>query len=131
MLLKKSIWGIICLALFGISRTLAQAPSYVVQTFAGSYSIGDGGQAAAALLETPISAVRDGNGNLYILDSTNGRIRRVAPDGIISTITTVSAGNGIALGQKQCTLSGQCWATRGFTKSPSAFRWILQTAIIR
>ncbi len=69
----------------------------MVQTFAGSYPIGDGGQAAAALLETPISAVRDGNGNLYILDSTNGRIRRVAPDGIISTITTVSAGNCIAV----------------------------------
>ena len=55
----------------------------------GSYS-GDGGQATAASLSWPYKAVCDGNGNMYILDSQNNRIRKVNTNGIISTF----AGNG-------------------------------------
>ncbi len=52
---------------------------------------GDGGTARSAALRFPSDAVADKAGNLYIFDSLNFRIRRVTPDGIISTY----AGNGI------------------------------------
>jgi sugar lactone lactonase YvrE len=51
---------------------------------------GDGGPATSARLNNPHGVAVDAAGNVYIADSANHRIRRVAPNG---TITTV-AGNG-------------------------------------
>jgi len=51
---------------------------------------GDGGLATSALLSYPVDMTFDASGNLYIADSGNNRIRKVTPDGVISTV----AGNG-------------------------------------
>jgi len=55
-----------------------------------STSVGDGGPATLAKLVFPVSVAIDASGNLYISDIGQLLIRKVAPDG---TITTV-AGNG-------------------------------------
>jgi len=55
----------------------------------GGFS-GDGGPATSACLYTPDGVAFDGNGNMYIADYGNYRIREVGQNG---TITTV-AGNG-------------------------------------
>jgi trimeric autotransporter adhesin len=52
---------------------------------------GEGGPARSASLRYPSDAVMDKAGNLYIYDSENVRIRRVTPDGVISTY----AGTGV------------------------------------
>jgi sugar lactone lactonase YvrE len=46
---------------------------------------GDGGLATNAMLNSPQSLALDDAGNLYIADSGNLRIRKVAPNGVIST----------------------------------------------
>ena len=51
---------------------------------------GDGGAATNAKLSSPAAITSDAGGNIYIADSGNHRIRRVDPDGIITTV----AGNG-------------------------------------
>src|SRR5262249_52678102 len=51
---------------------------------------GDGGLATSAVLIGPAGLAVDGNGNLFIADSYNNRVRKVGPDGVITTI----AGNG-------------------------------------
>ena len=51
---------------------------------------GDGGPATSARLSSPAGVAFDGAGNLYIADAGNWRIRKVTPQGIITTI----AGNG-------------------------------------
>ena len=53
---------------------------------------GDGGPGPAAQLSFPRGLALDGQGNLYISDSGNCRIRKLSPSGTISTI----AGTGIA-----------------------------------
>jgi hypothetical protein len=52
---------------------------------------GDGGAATAAQLWDPRGVAVDAAGKLYIADSGRHRIRKVTPDGIITTV----AGNGI------------------------------------
>ncbi|MCC8361654.1 FG-GAP-like repeat-containing protein [Lysobacter sp. A6] len=67
-------------------------PGGVITTLVGGANGfgGDGGQASKALIDRPSGMVFDAAGNLYFSDSGNRRVRRIAPDG---TITTV-AGNG-------------------------------------
>ncbi|HEY6007873.1 MAG TPA: hypothetical protein VIU40_06070, partial [Geobacteraceae bacterium] len=62
----------------------------IITTVAGNgvwgYS-GDNGPATAAMLKEPRGVAVDGAGNLYIADTTNGRIRKVAAGtGIITTV---------------------------------------------
>ncbi|MEZ5354755.1 MAG: hypothetical protein R2762_19140 [Bryobacteraceae bacterium] len=52
---------------------------------------GDGGPATAAALNSPSGIALDREGNLYICDERNHRIRMVTPDGMIRTI----AGTGV------------------------------------
>jgi poly(3-hydroxybutyrate) depolymerase len=60
-----------------------------VTTFAGTGAAGfsgEGGPAAAAQLQAPWGLAVDSAGNLYIADTGNHRVRKVAPDGTISTV---------------------------------------------
>lgn len=60
----------------------------------GNYS-GDNGPALAARLNRPMGLSLDPQGNLYIADYRNHRIRRVTPEGVISTVAgTGSGGTG-------------------------------------
>ena len=65
----------------------------VISTFAGSgntFFSGDGGPAASAGMNRPQGIAIDNAGNLYVSDTLNHCVRKITPDG---TITTV-AGNG-------------------------------------
>jgi serine/threonine-protein kinase len=55
----------------------------------GGFS-GDGGPAATAQLNEPLGVTIDRGGGLLIADYLNGRIRRIGPEGVITTV----AGNG-------------------------------------
>jgi uncharacterized protein (TIGR03437 family) len=70
-------------------RVRKVTPAGVITTVAGTgesgYS-GDGGPANQAQLNAPYGLAADGAGNLYIADLANNRIRRVWPDGVITTL---------------------------------------------
>jgi sugar lactone lactonase YvrE len=67
------------------------ASTVIAGSGAGGFS-GDAGPATAAKLDTPFGLAVDSAGNLFIADAQNHRIRKVTPDGIISTV----AGSGKA-----------------------------------
>jgi len=67
----------------------------VIVTIAGTGAAGfsgDGGPATAARLDLPTALALDASGNLYVADSNNHRVRRIAAaTGVITTV----AGNGV------------------------------------
>jgi len=81
---------LITLAGAGLSWGQFIAP-YVISTVAGVYSLGDGGPAASAMLELPESVAVDKDGTIYIGEAAIGRIRKITPSGVISTLEEVSA----------------------------------------
>jgi uncharacterized protein (TIGR03437 family) len=85
--------GNLYIADFAFARVRKVTPGGTITTIAGTgvngFS-GDNGPAASADLSSPTGVAVDSAGNLYIADGPNARIRRVSPNGIITTF----AGNG-------------------------------------
>lgn len=53
---------------------------------------GDGGPAAAALLNSPNGIAVDRDGNIFVVDMNNHRVRKIARDGTISTVAGTTSG---------------------------------------
>jgi hypothetical protein len=73
----------------------SQTASQIITTLAGTGSAGysgDGSAATLASLNDPRGVAIDTSGNVYIADTANYVIRKVTPDGTITTIV----GNGAA-----------------------------------
>ena len=77
---------LLALALFIQSATAAE---WTISTFAGNGTqggSGDGGLATAAQIDNPFGVTRGPDGAIWFCEYTGQRIRRVSPDGTISTI---------------------------------------------
>ena len=75
----------LCLGVLALAASLSAA---TIHNFAGNGTkgfAGDGGPATAAQLADPGGIARGPDGALYICDTANHRIRKVTPDGKIST----------------------------------------------
>jgi hypothetical protein len=74
------------------------APGGVITTVVGGLPVaglaGDGGPASAARLDTPSALAPTADGGFLIADTGNHRIRRVGPDGVITTAAGTSGGFG-------------------------------------
>jgi uncharacterized protein (TIGR03437 family) len=71
------------------------SPKGIATTVAGTGTFGysgDGGSATKARLASPSGLAIDGSGNIYIADTQNSCVRKVAPDGTITTF----AGTGFS-----------------------------------
>jgi len=86
----------------------------VISTVAGTGKAGfsgDGGVGTAAALNTPWGIATDAIGNLYVADLSNQRIRKLSPDGTITT--AVGTGTGTYNGDGEL-------ATSANVKDPAA-----------
>ena len=76
------------------------APAYTFTTYAGvpGATGTQDGTGAAARFDSPNSVIVDGDGNLLVTDSGNGRIRRIGTDAAVTTIASGFLGPvGIAM----------------------------------
>jgi trimeric autotransporter adhesin len=89
--------GVVYAGLKNAHQVIAIDPDSKVRVVAGTgvpgYS-GDGGQAKLATLDVPAGLAMDHAGNIYIADSGKNVVRRLTPDGVITTIAgTGRSGN--------------------------------------
>ena len=76
------------------NRIRKVSPYGIITTIAGTGTPGyggDGGPATSAYLHAPYGVAVDTAGNLFIADSNNERIRKVTPEGVISTVAGTGA----------------------------------------
>jgi sugar lactone lactonase YvrE len=69
----------------------------IITTFAGDGTMGfsgDGGPATAAKFNGPAGMCADADGNIYVADGGNNRIRKITPSGTITTVAGTTAGFG-------------------------------------
>lgn len=80
--------GTLYIADFANDRIRKVAPNGIITTIAGSLGgfTGDGGPATAARINAPLSLALDAAGNLFLTDSANLRIRKIAANGVITTV---------------------------------------------
>jgi DNA-binding beta-propeller fold protein YncE len=74
----------------GMSRVLKMTPEGEIMTVAGGGTkpprTADGGPATQAQLDLPLGLAVDSAGNLFISEHYNRRVRKMSPDGIITTV---------------------------------------------
>lgn len=74
-------------------------PDGAITTVAGTTGVfsfsGDGGPVTKARLDLPIAVAVNREGNLYISDENNYRIRRVDRNGTITTFAVMIEGQGV------------------------------------
>lgn len=100
----------------GNNRVIRVDPSGAIATVAGTGTAGytgDGGPATSARLNGPRGLVLDAAGNLFIADTGNHVVRRVAPGGIITTVV----GDGTA------GMTDGVLATAGRLNGPRGLAW--------
>ncbi len=70
--------------------------SGVVTTLAGTVQVAgtNNGVGSAALFNQPYGVAVDAGGNVYVADTGNGRIRKIATNGLVTTVAGVTGTNG-------------------------------------
>ena len=89
----------LCPLWFALCCWQAEAQIYdanndVVHTFAGSgFSGYQDGQGTQTMFNAPMAIVADTSSNLFVVDYYNSRVRRITPDGTVSTFLGGGVGN--------------------------------------
>lgn len=90
----------------------------IITTFAGigyhEYS-GDGGPASSAGIPNPYDVALDPSGAVWIAQRFPGAVRRITPDGIINTVTTMSYPIGLAVGPAEQVFVSENYSNRIFS----------------
>src|SRR5688500_10919244 len=94
--MQSRLFSIVVVLLAGFSPTFGQnyyTNNPVVQAFVGSGFFGYlDGQGTQTMFNHPVAVVADSSRNLFVLDTGNARIRKVTPDGTVSTFAGGGSG---------------------------------------
>lgn len=72
--------------------TFMSSAQVLVTTLAGSTPGFADGAGAVAQFNSPVAVVTDASGNVYVTDTNNHKIRKITPDGVVSTFAGSTQG---------------------------------------
>lgn len=122
-----AVCAVLCFSVSSHAQT--GGSGYTIEPFAGApRTLGDNGPATAALLWSPQGVSVDSAGNLYIADTGNGRVRKVTPSGVITTIAGTTPGYS---GDNGPALSAQLSFPAKAVAAPNGDVYIIDTANYR
>lgn len=127
--------GGVYIAESSVNRVIEVTPAGNVAFVAGGGfgadpdDLGDGGQAAQARLVGPSDVAVAQDGTLYISDTGDDRIRKVAPDGVISTIA--GGGDPDRLGDDGPATSASLHAPRGLALTDDGTLYVAESGADR
>lgn len=115
-MLRRALAG--CLGMALLSPAFSQTITTVAGTGQSGFS-GDGGAAPAARFNGPLSAALDNNGNLYLADELNDRIRKITATG--SVVSTLAGTGDIFVDAADGTLGTQqfLWRPNSVVYNPA------------
>ncbi|MFM9030753.1 MAG: hypothetical protein ACKOTF_08745 [Opitutaceae bacterium] len=93
-MLPPRVFSLLVSAAFLLTASRGVSAGWVIESVAGTGEkgfSGDGGPARSAQLDNPFGVTRGPDGALWFCEYTGQRIRRIAPDGTISTIAGTGA----------------------------------------
>src|SRR4051812_16141878 len=107
----------------------ANGAQFNIETVAGSgpADIGDGRPAKDAILEQPLGVLAGADGSIYVADTYNNRIRRVFPDGTITTVAGTGSGETRDFGDGFQATAAQLRLPRSVKFGPDGALWIVDT----
>ena len=109
----------------GVIRRVAR--NGTISAFAGGGAgpgNGDGGNASAAVFEVPTDLALGSDRSVYVLDTGAADVRRIAPDGTVSTV----AGGGVdGLGDGGDARAAELYSPRGIALGPQNTLYIADT----
>jgi sugar lactone lactonase YvrE len=109
-----------------LNNRIREVSGSVISTVAGTGTSGiggDNGPATGALFSGPTGVAVDSNGNLYIADALNRRIRKVSSTGVIVTV----AGGGTSLGENVSATKAQLGSSLGIAVDSAGILYIADT----
>jgi sugar lactone lactonase YvrE len=108
-----------------VAVTPAQIPGFI--TFAGQPGVKGytDGPVAQAEFRLPNNVAVDGSGNVYVADTANDVIRKITPDGIVSTLAGAAHSHGSADGQGS---QARFWAPFGIAVDAGGTIYVADTA---
>jgi sugar lactone lactonase YvrE len=112
--------GNVFVADYGNNTIRKITPAGVVTTFAGtpgSWGSADGVGAAARFYD-PNGVAADGAGNIFVAQRDNNTIRKITPDGVVSTVVGTPAST--TAGNVPGPLPASLWGPLGVAVSPSS-----------
>ena len=104
------------------SQSVLNITTLAGQIGVGGYADGVGNQAQFRL---PNSVAVDGAGNVYVADTANNTIRKITPNGIVSTLAGISGSHGSADGTGS---NARFWAPFGIAADSAGNVYVADTA---
>lgn len=117
--------GNLCYADGGENRVRRISATGLITTIAGGGTGGDGGPARSAQLAIPQGIDFDSRGNLYIADQDTGRIRRVTPEGVISTVATARTPHSVRVDSRDNVIVSDTDGDQIFSLSPAGMKTVI------
>jgi sugar lactone lactonase YvrE len=123
--LQEVLWWAFVWAVLAASAPVIHSQPLTIYTLAGHPAGGSAvGPGRTARFSNPSGVAADGSGNLYIADTQNSAIRKITPEGLVSTFAGIPGSSGSSDGAG---VEAKFYAPQGLAADAAGFIYVADT----